>query len=311
MTRQQTYILAPNFRIKAGSNVISLGNIVADPLRAHRPLTTVEDNYLATNYPRVEMVSEYERNITRSQSSGISAAVWSQFVQTMSAKVSGTRGTNCESKYSMNVLETRYFATDPELEEIESRIKAPRVEAIINSGWLPRQRRPVYMVTGIMIAKGLSASIQRGKQNSYEVEVGGNVPAAGVDLGIQGGRSHSVGDSDSWTAGEDVVFAYQLLKIKVKGWKGNRVKYDELRHQGALLGIEDDDEDVAEDVDHTEGAVSICRAGLVELQESDSAAELIVSRREAGEIAVECICAAENVLPGLTLSNTGYAQTDS
>lgn len=296
MTRQLTYILAPNFRIKAGSSVISLGNIVADPLRAHRPLTTVEDSYLATDYPRIETISDYERNITRSQSSEISAAVWSQFIQTISAKVSGSRGTNCESNYSMDVLETRYFVTDPKLEEIESRIKAPRVEAIINSGWLPRQRRPVYMVTGIMIAKGFSAYIQRGKQHSYEIEASGTVPTAGVDLGIQGGRSHNVGDSDSWTGGEDIVFAYQLLKIEVKGWKGDRVEYDELRHKAAFLGSEDDDEDIAEDVDHMEGPVSIRRTGSDDLQSSYSSSELIVSRFEAGENAVECICAPNNML---------------
>lgn len=293
---QRTYILAPNFRIKPSSGTIALGSIVADPLRAHRALTTVEDGRLATEYPRIEKFSEHERNISRSESGELSMAIWAQFVQTISAKVSGSRGLSHESNYSMNTLETTYFVTDPKLKEIESRINTPRIKAIVNPGWLPGQRKPVYMVTGIMVAKGFTANRQRSKHHSGEVEVGGTVPTAGVDVGINAARSRNVGDSDSWTAGEDIVFAYQLLKIEVKGRKGTRIEYDELRHKAAFLGNEDDDEDVVEEDDRAEGAVSTCRTRLSDLDGSYNPAELIVSHFEAGEIAVECICAPDNIV---------------
>lgn len=299
MSREQrTYILAPNFRIKPSSGAIALGSIIADPLRAHRSLTTVEDDRLATDYPCIEKFSEHERNITRSDSGELSMAVWAQFVQTISAKISGSRGTSNESNYSMETLETTYFITDPKLEEIESRINAPRIKAIVNPGWLPSQRKPVYMVTGIMVAKGFTANRQRNKQHSGEVEVGGNVPTAGVDVGTNAVRSHNVGDSDSWKAGEDIVFAYQLLKIEVKGWKGTKVEYDELRHKAAFLGNEDDDEDVTEDngVDTVEGLVSTCKARSADLTDSYNAAELITSHCEAGGIMIECICAPEDIM---------------
>lgn len=295
---QRTYILAPNFRIKPSSRAITLGSIIADPLRAHRSLTTVEDDRLVTDYPSVEKFSEYERNITRSESGELSMAVWAQFVQTISAKVSGSRGTFHESNYSMETLETAYFVTDPKLEEIESRINAPRIKAIVNPGWLPGQRKPVYMVTGVMIAKGFTANRQRNKQHSAEIEAGGNVPTAGVDVGINASKSRNVGDSESWKAGEDIVFAYQLLKIEVKGWKGNKVEYDELRHKAAFLGNEDDDEDVTEDngVDGVEGVVSTCKARSADLAGSYNSTELMTSQCEAGGIMVECICAPDNTL---------------
>lgn len=295
---QRTYILAPNFRIKPSSGAIALGSIIADPLRAHRSLTTVEDDRLAKDYPRIEKFSEYERNITRSESGEFSMAVWAQFVQTISAKVSGSRGTTHESNYSMETLETAYFITDPNLEEIESRINAPRIKAIVNPGWLPTQRKPVYMVTGIMIAKGFTAYRQRNKQHSGEVEASGNIPTAGVDVGINAARSHSVGDSESWKAGEDIVFAYQLLKIEVKGWKGTRVEYDELRHKAAFLGNEEDDEDVTEDngVGGVEGVVSTCKARPADLAGSYNSAELMTSKFEVGRTMIECICAPDNIV---------------
>lgn len=293
----RTYILAPNFRIRPNSGAIALGSIIADPLRAHRPLTTIEDDCLATDYPRIEKFSEYERNITRSENGEFSMAIWAQFVQTISAKVSGSRGTSYESNYSMDTLETTFFVTDPKLEEIESRMKAPRVKAIVNPGWLPSQRKPVYMVTGIMIAKGFKANLQRSKQHSGEVEVGGTIPTARLDAGINAARLHNVGDSDSWTAGEDIVFAYQLLKIEVKGWKGTKVEYDELRHKAAFLGTTNDDEDVTEDigVGNIGDAVSMCRARLADLTGSYNSAELITIQFEIGGCTTECICAPDNI----------------
>lgn len=299
MSREQrTYILAPNFRIKPSSGAIALGSIIADPLRAHRALTTVEDDRLAKDYPRIAKFSEHECNITRSDSGELSMAVWAQLIQMISAKVSGSRGTSHESNYSMDTLETTYFITDPNLEEIESRVNAPRIKAIVNPGWRPSQRKPVYMVTGVMVAKGFAANRQRNRQHSGEVEAGGNVPTAEVEVGINAARSHNVSDSESWKAGEDIVFAYQLLKIEVKGWKGTRVEYDELRHKAAFLGNEDDEEDDTEDngVDDVEGVVSMCKARPADLAGIYNSAEIMTSEFEAGRIMVECICAPDNIL---------------
>lgn len=117
-------------------------------------------------------------------------------------------------------------------------------------------------------------------------------------MGLNAVRSHNVGDSDSWKAGEDIVFVYQLLKIEVNGWKGTKVGYDELRHKAAFLGNEDDDEDFAEDngVDNVKGLVSTCKARSADLTESYNPAELIASQFEAGGITIECICAPENFM---------------
>ena len=59
MARQPTYLLAPNFHFKPGTGPIVLGNIIADPLRPHRALTTVDAAIVKATYPRIETITDY------------------------------------------------------------------------------------------------------------------------------------------------------------------------------------------------------------------------------------------------------------
>ena len=150
--------------------------------------------------------------------------------------------------------QTSYFITDPPLEEIEARVKGPRVQAVIKAGRIPGLRQPVYMVTGLMIAKGFAALQESGRHRAGGVEASGNIPipAGDAGLGAKLAKFAGTGESDTWKAADIFLQAYQLLKIEVKGWKGTKIEYDELRHKAAYLskdegGDEDDEEDDEED----------------------------------------------------------------
>ncbi|GKZ50583.1 hypothetical protein AbraIFM66951_003845 [Aspergillus brasiliensis] len=294
MAQQPTYILSPNFHFKPETGPIGLGNIISHPLRPHRALTTVDAATLQKIYPRIERFTQYERNIERGASSHVSISVWAEFLQTVSGKLSGGRGSDVRSNYTMDQLETEYFVTDPPLEEIQARLKAPRVQAVTKAGRIPGFRTPVYMVTGRMIAKGFTASMGNIDRHNGEIEVGGNIPSPGLQVGAGANLagSTSTAEADSWRAGGDIVFAYQLLKIEVKGWKGDRVEYDELRHKAAYLSKDDDEEtdeedDVVEEIiissanagtlpsDHDQGGITVTEVG-----EGDSRASCISSSRE-------------------------------
>ena len=249
MAQQPTYILAPNFHFKPGTGPIALGNIIADPLRPHRALTTVDTAILKARYPLIETFTHYEYSTSRGTSRNNSLSVWGQFVQSIGAKVSGEHGSSLHNKYTMDALETRYFVGDPELDELEARLKAPRVQAVLRTSNIPGFRHPVYMVTGLMIAKGFAVTHETGKTRAGEIGVEGSAPtpAGPAGAGINMARSSSKEQSEEWKASDDIVFAYQLLKIEAKGWKGTRIEYDELRHKAAYLSHEDgeeyDDED--------------------------------------------------------------------
>ena len=294
MALQPTYLLAPNFHFKPGTGPIALGNIIADPLRPHRALTTVNVGTLKAVYPPIETITDYDRSMTRRTSNDLSMAVWAKFVQTVSAKVSGGRGTNVHTNYTMDALETAYFVTDPPLEEIEARLKVPRVQAVVKAGSMPGLRQPVYMVTGLMIAKGFAAMQRRGKHRAGEVGVGGNVPppAVNVGLGANLAKSASTEESDTWKACEDIVFAYQLLKIEVKGWKGTKIEYDELRHKAAYLS-KDEEDDEEDDEDEITGQVIASVVGEDNLPVCRSTDGITMAKLGEGESKITCILAVD------------------
>jgi hypothetical protein len=79
MTQQWTYLLAPSFRFKPNGGPIGLGNLIADPLRPHRALTTVDEAKLKSTYPRIETVTEQGRETSHSTGGEVSMAVWPNF----------------------------------------------------------------------------------------------------------------------------------------------------------------------------------------------------------------------------------------
>lgn len=258
-----TYILAPSFHFKPGTGPIALGNIVTDPLRPHRALTTVDANLLRETYPRVETYTSRDRSMTHEAHHDLAMSVWGQFLNTISAKVSGGSGANLHSEYTMDTLETVYFVGDPPHEEIEARVRSPRVKAVMKRG-RRLKRKPIYMVTGIMVAKGFAAVQERGTHRTGEA----GVEAGDVSMGATVSRSSGAESSDRWTSNEDIVFAYQLLKIEVKGFKGARIEYDELRHKAGYLSTIEDEEQDGEDEDSIE--IAATQLGPDDLSEANA-----------------------------------------
>jgi len=295
MSRQPTYILSPNFHFKPGTGPIGLGNIISHPLRPHRALTTVDTETLDRIYPRVEKFTSYERSITKGGHSDVSISLWAEFIQTVSGKVSAGHESDVQSNYKMDSLETSYFVNDPPLEEIQARLNAPRVQAVTKSSRVPGFRTPVYMVTGLMVAKGFNVDMSNTKHRNGELGIGGNVPspAGQVGAGVNMAKSTSAEEADQWRAGEDVVFAYQLLKIEVKGWKGDKIKYDELRHKAAYLSRDDEDETDEENDGMEEVLISPADADTLHSKD-ESLEDITVTGLGGGSIGVTCISSTRN-----------------
>ncbi|KAJ5638442.1 aldehyde dehydrogenase conserved site [Penicillium herquei] len=291
MAQQPTYILAPSFHFKPESGPIALGNIISHPLRPHRALTTVDPKTLRDEYPRIETFTYHDRNITRGTSRDVSMSIWGEFLQTATSKISGGRGSDLESTYTMESLETKYFVSDPELEEIEARLKVPRVRSVIDSSMIPKMKNPVYMVTGLMVAKGFSIERQSEKRHNEEIDVSGNAPTpvGQVGLGTTLSSSSSRKEGDSWKSGEDIVFAYQLLKIEIKGWLKERIVYDELRHKAAYLANDDSDEDDDSDADDSIGQIDVRPAEADVLPTGKGATEFLLKQLGEGEDAIKFI----------------------
>lgn len=262
----ETYLLSPKFYFKR-DGPIALGSIVADPFRPHLVLTAVDAGTLAERYPRVETFTDFDQNLMSSQGTGASVSAWLEFLQTASAKIGLAREKHRLDQYTMAQLETEYFLEFPSEEEIKSRVKVDRVRETIKASRLPGARQPVYMVTGRKLAKGFSALHESGKQTSGEAKAGGLVPTPTGNAAVKGGAAgHKERELQTWwKAGDELVFAYQLMKIDVKGWRASKVVYDEFRHESALLSNGDEDGDEEEEDDDVDIEADIGAATAADL----------------------------------------------
>ncbi|KFY79164.1 hypothetical protein V499_01823 [Pseudogymnoascus sp. VKM F-103] len=250
MAIELTYLLSPKFYFKR-DGPIALGSIIADPFRPHLTLTTVDAVTLAEQYPKVETFTDFDQSLTSSQGTGVSVSAWIEFLHATSAKIGLAREKHRLDQYTMTSLETEYFLELPSQEEIKSRVKMDRVRNTIMTSGFPGTRQPVYMVTGRKLAKGFSAVHESGKETGCEAEAGGSAPTPAGNVAVKGGAAgHNEMELQArWKAGDELVFAYQLMKIAVKGWKGATVEYDEFRHESALLSNDDEAGDKEEEDD--------------------------------------------------------------
>jgi hypothetical protein len=216
MAATRTYILTPNFHYKP-SGPIQIGNIIADPFYPAKALSTIP----ADQPPVIESVIEYNHELSKEKCRSVGVGFWAQFLQSIGANVNMESGRGILQEYSIEELETRYLRDEPLDDDADllARVAEPKVQAAIKAGLFGRQ--PVYMITGLKVARGLSVRTELNKKIGGGI--GSTVPVAeSVSVGGEVAAERREGIASSFTAGEEaVVFAYQLHKIRLHGRKKN------------------------------------------------------------------------------------------
>jgi len=148
---------------------------------------------------------------------------------------------------------TEYFISNPKQTEIKARIAEPRVRAVIKAKGLAF-RQPVYIITKLKITKGFAGKRETKSRTTAAVEGGAPVPTPAGDITINAiiSAEKDTEERDEWKAGGDIVFAYQLLKIKLKGWKTKRLEVNEFRHKATYLSLKDNNKNNKNDNDRNE-----------------------------------------------------------
>ena len=236
MAHQLTYLIAPNFHFIPHTGSIRLGSLLADPCRPHRVLTTIEPSELPDKYPNVEKVFECNHEVTRRGSRDISEALWAKFLDTASGKISGQHGVESLKEYTIDELQTEYFRFDPDMEVLQARVAHQKVQAYMKGSF--GRKKPVYMIDGVKIAKGLVAKHEKSDKASVEMSGSGTVPtpAGNVEAGANLSASQKTSERDVSNLGMDVVFAYKLLIVEYEGWRGNGLKINEYRPKAGFQG---------------------------------------------------------------------------
>ncbi|KAF9766904.1 hypothetical protein IL306_000595 [Fusarium sp. DS 682] len=199
---------SPNFQYKL-SGPIQIGNIIADPFQPARVLSSLRED----KAPDIESITEHDHELAREQGRSIGISFWAQFLQCIGANVDMNQSKDILREYNIAELETRYLRNEPLDDDVEltQRLAEPRVQSAIQAGLFGRQ--PVYMITGLKIARGLS--VRTASNKAIGGGVGSTVPVT-ESVSIGGGMTSErrSGISDSFTGGEEaIIFAYQLHKI--------------------------------------------------------------------------------------------------
>lgn len=224
----KTYLFAPNFTTHLDAN-IQLGTIIANPFRPSKwimkiPLDIETDTHI-----------EYERSVSPGVSASVHANMFAKFLETASANIGLQSDKSILDHYTMNTLETISYKrdiTDDEAAEIVN--NNTDIQYVMKNSVLGPA--PVYIVTGLKIAKGFHLTSELTKSKGFSA--GANIPiadqvSAGADLNVSQGKTFSEQSSTT----QPIVFAYQLHAVAKRGWwKNRRVDIDVYTPRAAALG---------------------------------------------------------------------------
>lgn len=246
--REPTYLLAPNWTFRP-DGPIALGNIIADPFRPQYALSKP-----TKALPETETATENNWTFASENIRSINVSIWTRMFDQLSLKLGPRRQKTDKVKIAMKSLDTIYFRDEPSMQDIHERANEPRVLCILSVDSLFRS--PVYMVTGLKIAKGFQLTHHGSSEYGFTAKASETV-APEVSAGGKVDMEAKTSVSDGFEAADDIIFAYQLLIIKPRGWGQNTTfKLDDFHHKAALLVDSNSDEEEGEvEVEFYEAAV--------------------------------------------------------
>lgn len=287
MAQIKTYLLAPNFTYKP-SGPIQLGSIIADPLR---PTKTLSSKLADSTAPAVETVIEYDHVLSQGRERSVRTGLWAHFLQSVvGGGVNASRDAEASTTYQIDRLETKYLRDLPSETELRTRLDEPRVRAVISASRVFGRHAPVYMVSGLKIARGLRVAdvkkrtIGGGLSADVPVLPDGVLASVGGELGAERRDERT----RSFRGGEeDVIFAYELNVIRLRGRKEKEtVEVDTFRHAASFLSEEEEKEEEEEEMD-----VSVAKAEVADIVESGMEVNETNIQEQNGDIVV-CVTAA-------------------
>lgn len=206
----RTYFLCPHFDYPPSS--IELGHIISSPSDPSDALNLDDvkpqiDSEVHTSY-------HTDVAINRSQFEDRKLGVLAKFLQVFGFGSDFEHRDGSEDVFKCDRLETIFFEPSPEY--LKKAIQAEGVQMFLAGS---RFMTPLYMVTGVKIARGGMSSSTKSDRGmaGVNVETYAGVPIT-VGPGIEVAASWS--ESKSFQSRSDFVFAFRLSKLKVRRVKG-------------------------------------------------------------------------------------------
>ena len=203
---------------------------IVDPLKPHIALTKADP---AKPSP-VKVSVHHDWYIGLQTALSLSLGIWGLFVEALRLRLTLGHERSSNRVYSTSSLHTVVYTEDPSNDEIRARCNDPKVKPFMRLESV--LCRPVYLITGLKVAKDFKLEAEDSMTHNFAGEAGGEVAPGTAAVGIKA----AVQTTERWEAGfsadHDIIFAYQLLKIKPKGWsKDKELVPVEFHHRKAFL----------------------------------------------------------------------------
>lgn len=227
-----TYFPSPNWDIPADSKLVVLGRIIEDP---KDPESQVPESGVLPIPPSAVQDGEkidWETNLAKVRAGTI--GLWAKCMQFISGGMSYSQLKSSLETHKFSELETSYFRPDERLLAQAAEDRGAQAYFRVHY-W----RKPVYLITGIKVARGASVSTENQVSRSMQAELKADTTSAGlnVEAGPEASLVNGKNTGISYGGSTDYIFAYQLTRIMPKN-KGKGYKNEKFV-KGALYGKEE------------------------------------------------------------------------
>lgn len=223
------YFLPPDFdNPPPPDGPLSLGHILVDRLDP-APLNPDSIKTIAKPY------SSYKKGFTatRGQLRQGKYGVWAQILEAVGfgGELSVKCDKNTSDTFTIKQLDTTFF--NPDQKYVEESMREDAVDA-----WMKAKsyRKPVYMITGLKVARGASMNVANTSERSGKLDLGIDLTPAAIPVRvgpvIEGSKTEE--ERTAFDASSDFVYAFRLRKIWYEGDK-TTVQH-EPDNKGAMLG---------------------------------------------------------------------------
>jgi hypothetical protein len=215
-----TYALVPEWIYPPDDGPIQLGNILSNPHDPQSVLLRIPptDEALATSTSTLRNWHAEADSMYRAQ-----VGVWATLAVYATAVLRARRARRENIHFTMTELETRIVQHRPTAATITRWVASvPDLrEVLLNLQVLPKarmHRRPrLYFVSGIKIARNFQVVRMSSRAQAVEMALDAPIPVSVGSAGAQMTVGQGQRQTEGFCAADDIVFAYELLEIRVRG----------------------------------------------------------------------------------------------
>lgn len=191
-----------------------LGNIIAQPQYPEEAENTGDPVKIPDIIgPWLNRKEDWVETLGKSTSFGIGAFAHFLNIVGLGGEFDFTKYTNKSSELRTRVMDTTWF--NPNEAYIKRSIEDPGVRRYLESN---KFRESVYMITGLMVAREASETLEAMKGRGVYSQIGADLTSVGAPV-VVGPKGHLAKQTQrviTFSKADDFILAFRLTRIKVK-----------------------------------------------------------------------------------------------